>query len=56
MNAKKACSFIVQSPWPIVQTNADVVFASDRLAVWNCGEKETSPAIIVKLESRKLAK
>lgn len=52
-DAKKSCVLMIQSPWPIVKTNADVVFSAYNTAAWNCSRKDTHPSILITLESRK---
>jgi len=47
----KAGSFMIQSPWPIAKTNADVVFHRYNIAVWNT--RQSPESIWIELQSAK---
>ncbi len=44
---EKSCTMMIQSPWPITKTNADVLIGSHHLAVWNCTGKEGKLPIVL---------
>lgn len=47
-----SCTFMIQTPWPIKQANADVIIGGRNLAIWNCTDDKDGLAVELEAQKR----